>query len=237
MKRLLVFITLLAVFAGSCSFFDLGQNPAVEIDTQATIDAIVRKSAEETAAAQPTPTPVLATQTSTPVMAVSSPTLEATATATATATAVDSSSTPESSSTPAPSSTSAPNLTTTPVTATSGPGDNPTATKAAPGSLTVTPTLGVLLYGTLPPAVPSAKITVVNKSRAQAYISLQNYPPDGPAAFLEYPVRNQVKVDAPLGYYVYVVWVGGRQITGSFSLHKDDDLTITIFKDKVEITK
>lgn len=227
MKRLLVFITLLAVFAGSCSFFDFGQTPATDIDTQATIDAIVRKSAEETAAVQPPPTTVPPTQTSTPVVAVSSPTLEATVTATSAA----SSSTPESSSTPAA------NLTTTPVTATSGPGDNPTATKAAPGSLTVTPTLGVLLYGTLPPAVPSVKITVVNKSKAQAYISLQNYPPDRPAAFLEYPVRNQVKVDAPLGYYVYVVWVGGRQITGSFTLHKDDDLTITIFKDKVEITK
>lgn len=226
MRRLLGFITMLAVFAGSCSFFETGQNPAPDVDTQATIDAIVRKSAEETAAVQPPPTTVPPTQTATPVLAVSSPTLEATVTATS----VAPSSTPES------SSTAAPNLTTTPVTATSGPGDNPTATKAL-GSLTVTPTLGVLLYGTLPPAVPSVKITVVNKSRAQAYISLQNYPPDGPAAFLEYPVRNQVKVDAPLGYYVYVVWVGGRQITGSFTLHKDDDLTITIFKDKVEITK
>lgn len=227
MKRLLVFITLLAVFAGSCAFLETGQNPAADVDTRATIDAIVRKSAEETAAAQPLPTTVPPTQTSTPVLAVSSPTLEATVTASAAA----------SSSTPASSATPAPNLTTTPVTATSGPGDNPTATKAAPGNLTVTPTLGILLYGTLPPAVPSVKITVVNKSRAQAYISLQNRPPDGPAAFLEYPVRNQVKVDAPLGYYVYVVWVGGRQITGSFTLHKDDDLTITIFKDKVEISK
>lgn len=233
MRRLLGFVTLLAVFAGSCSFFDLGQNPAVQIDTQATIDALVRKSAEETAAAQPSPTTVLASQTSTPVLAVASPTFEATMTATA----IDSSPTPESSSSPAPSSTSAPNLTTTPVTATSGPGDNPTATKAASGNLTVTPTAGALLYGTLPPAVPSAKITVINKSRAQAYISLQNYPPGREAAYLEYPVRIQVKVDAPLGYYVYVVWVGGRKIVGEFSLHKDDDLTITIYKDKVEISK
>lgn len=224
MKRLLIFITLLAVFAGSCSFLEFGQNPA-DIDTQATIDAIVRESAEETLAAHPSPTTVPPTQASTQVVAVSSPTF----TATMTATALSSSSTPET------SSTSAPNLTTTPVTATSGPGDNPTATKAVPGSLTVTPTPGILLYGTLPPAVPSARITIVNKSRAQVYISLQNRPPDGPAAFLEYPVRNQVKVDAPLGYYVYVVWVGGRKIVGEFTLHKDDDITITIFKDKVKV--
>lgn len=231
MKRLLVFATLLAVFAGSCSFFQFGQNPAADIDTQATIDTIVRESAEETAAVQPPPTTVPPTPTSTPVLAVSSPTLAATISATVTATAID------SSSTPVPSSTPAPNLTTTPVTATSGPGDNPTATKATPGKLTLTPTPGVLLYGTLPPAVPSAKITVVNKSRAQAYISLQNYPPGREAAILEYPVRNQVRVDAPIGYYVYVVWVGGRKIAGEFTLHKDDDLTVTIHKDKVEISR
>jgi hypothetical protein len=83
--------------------------------------------------------------------------------------------------------------------------------------------------------VPFAKVTIINKSRTQVYISLQNRPPDGPVAYLEYPVRNQVKVDAPLGYYVYVVWVGGRKIVGEFTLHKTDDLTITIFKDKVEV--
>jgi hypothetical protein len=236
-KRFLTFITLLAVFAGSCSFLDFGQSPAEAVDTQATIDAMVRKSAEETAAAQPSPTTVLSTPTSTPVLAVASPTLEATVTATATGSAP----TAAPSSTPAPDLTTtpvtpAPNLTTTPVTATSGPGDYPTATKAASGNLTLTPTAGVLLYGTLPPAVPSAKITIINRSRVQAYISLQNYPPGREAAFLEYPVINRVKVDAPLGYYVYVVWVGGRKVVGEFSLHKDDDLTITIYKDKVEIS-
>jgi hypothetical protein len=225
MKRLLVFITLLAVFASSCSFLQTGLSPVSEVDTQATIDSVVRTSAEETLAAQPLPTTVPPTATVTPVVAVSSPTARATTTATEAA----------PSATPLPSSTSAPNLTTTPVTATSGPGDNPTATKAAPGSLTVTPTPGVLLYGTLPPAVPFAKVTIVNRSRTQVYISLQNYPTDKPAAFLEYPVKNQVKVNAPLGYYVYVVWVGGRKIVGEFTLHKTDDLTITIFRDKVEV--
>jgi len=92
-----------------------------------------------------------------------------------------------------------------------------------------------MLYGTLPPAVPSAKITVLNKSKTQAYISLQNYPPVNEDAFLEYPVEKKVNVRAPLGYYLYVVWVGGRKIVGEFRLHKDDDLTITIYKDKVEV--
>ena len=110
-----------------------------------------------------------------------------------------------------------------------------TATLAS-GQPTLTPTLGILKYGTLPPAVPSAKITIINKSRAQAYISLQNRPLDDNVAILEYPVEKQVKVDAPLGYYLYVVWVGGRKIVGEFVLHNSDLLTITIFKDRVEIT-
>ena len=82
--------------------------------------------------------------------------------------------------------------------------------------------------------MPSAQITIINKSKAQAYISLQNDPPSI-TTILEYPVPQQVKIRAPLGYYFYVVWVGGRQITGEFTLHRADELTITIYKDKVTI--
>lgn len=216
MKKILV-LTLVAVLASSCSALQTEQNPASSIDTQATINAVVQTSAARTLAAQPSPTTAPPTNTGTPVVA-SSPTAEATS--------------------DAPSSTPAPNLTTTPATATSGPTDSniATATQAAslPGAPTLTPTLGILKYGTLPPAVPSAKIKVINKSGAQAYISLQNYPLDKEVAILEYPVEKQVRFDAPLGYYVYVVWVGGRKIVGDFTLHNADDLTITIYKTKVE---
>jgi hypothetical protein len=75
----------------------------------------------------------------------------------------------------------------------------------------------------------------VNKSNAQAYISLQNYPKDKDVAILEYPVEKQVKVQAPLGYYLYVVWVGGRKIVGEFVLQGDDNLKITIYKDRVTV--
>lgn len=218
MKKILI-LTLVAILASSCSALQPGQNPAPapDIDTLATIDAIVRESSEETLAAQPSPTAVPVIDTATSVVA-SSPTTEA---------ASD-----------APSSTPAPNLTTTPATATSGPTQaNATATATlASGKPTLTPTLGILKYGTLPPAVPSAKVTILNKSKAQAYISLQNRPPDREVAILEYPVEKQVKVDAPLGYYLYVVWVGGRKIVGEFTLMKDDEITITIYKDRVEIS-
>lgn len=211
MKKILI-LTLLAVFASSCGMLQPVQDPASGIDTQATIDAIVRNSAEQTLAAQPSPTTAPPTETATPVLA-SSPTTEV--------------------STEAPSSTPLPDMT---ATATSG-AESPTATLAvsASGSPTLTPTLGILTWGTLPPAVPSAKITLLNKSRVQAYISLQNRPPDKQVAFLEYPVEKQVNVNAPLGYYLYVVWVGGRKIVGEFRLNHNDELTITIYKDRVEI--
>jgi len=220
MKKILI-LTLVAILASSCSVLQPGQNPAPNVDTQATIDAIVQRSAEQTLAAQPSPTTVPPTDTATPVVAEPSPTTE-----------VIEAITEE------PSSTPAPNLTTTPATATSGPVDsNPTATATQPVSSgpTLTPTLGILKYGTLPPAVPSAKITLVNKSKTQAYISLQNRPPDDNIAILEYPVEKEVKVSAPLGYYLYVVWVGGRKIVGEFTLNKNDEITVTIYRDRVEI--
>lgn len=213
MKKILI-LTLLAVFASSCSVLQPVPDPASGVDAQATIDAIVRTSAAQTLGAQPSPTTV-PTETATPVLA-SSPTTEVSA--------------------DMPSSTPLPNLTTTPATATSGP-EGPTSTLAVStsGNPTLTPTLGILKWGTLPPAVPSAKITLLNRSRTQAYISLQNRPPDRQVAFLEYPVERQVNVNAPLGYYLYVVWVGGRKIVGEFTLHNNDELTITIYRDRVEI--
>ncbi|MEW6287924.1 MAG: hypothetical protein AB1509_17075 [Chloroflexota bacterium] len=216
MRRLFGFLFLLTLVVSSCTAIGAEQTPAVNIDTQATIDAIVQTAAEQTAAVRPSPTPAPPTPTETAASAASP--VPATVT---------------SSPTSAPSSTPLPNLTTTPATATSGPSDTPTLAPSVKPTQTSTP--GPLLYGTLPPAVPSASITVVNKSKRQVYISLQNYPPNRAAAFLEYPVKNQVEVDAPLGYYVYVVWVGGRQIIGSFRLHKGDNLTIVIFKDQVVI--
>ncbi len=221
MKKILI-LTLVAVIASSCSALQSGQNPAPNVDTQATIDAMVRISSEQTLAAQPSPTPAPPTNTATPVIA-SSPTPEATVEA----------------SSDAPSSTPFPNLTTTPATATSGPVDpgvTATATQPAISSgPTLTPTLGILKYGTLPPAVPSTKITIYNRSKAQAYISLQHYEKDQEPAILEYPVEKDVRISVPLGNYLYVVWVGGRKIVGEFSISKNDELTIFIYKDRVEI--
>lgn len=90
-------------------------------------------------------------------------------------------------------------------------------------------------YGTLPPNLPSGSIIMINKAKADAYISLRVVTKDDYVSILEYPVDGTVKANAPAGKYTYVAWVGGRQFTGSFTLLKEDDLTITLFKDKITI--
>ena len=145
---------------------------------------------------------------------------------------------PEATATDTSTFTPEPNLTTTPATSTSGSVDSTSSASSTPTTSqaeapTLTPTLGVLTYGTLPPPAPFSTVTLINKSKAQAYISLQNYPADGNATILEYPVGKRVEVKAPLGNYVYVAWVGGKKITGSFVLHRGNGITITIYKDKV----
>lgn len=76
---------------------------------------------------------------------------------------------------------------------------------------------------------------MINRSKAQAYISLQVTMPDGRYSIIEYPVYGHVKVKAPIGYYVYVAWVGGNKMTGTFRLTSADSLTILLYKDKVVI--
>ena len=160
----------------------------------------------------PTPTPVLSNPSETPASA---------------------SATPENTT----ASTTVPNLTTTVTTATDLP-INPTVTApvtVVAGAATATPTLGILTYGTLPPAVPFNTITVWNRSRAQAYISLQVTMNDGRYAIIEYPVEGRITIKAPTGSYIYVAWVGGNKMSGGFRNHASDNWTIILFKDKVVI--
>jgi hypothetical protein len=119
-------------------------------------------------------------------------------------------------------------------TATNLPANGTTTATLAPG---VTPiwTLAVRTYGTLPPAVPFSNITLVNKANTEAYISLQVTMPDGTYSIIEYPVEGRITFQAPVGSYLYVTWVGGRKMVGEFRLRNDDDLTITLFRDRVAI--
>jgi len=211
MKKIIFSILALALASMACSVSDLTQivSPPT-LDVQNTSDVSAQT---QTAQATPTVVPVTDTLTATEAS-------------------------PEATATNILTSTLEANLTTTPATSTIEPAGSTSATpvpSSQAGIPTLTPTLGVLTYGTLPPAVPFSIVTLINRSKAQAYISLQNYPADGNVAILEYPVGKRVEVKAPLGYYVYVVWVGGKKITGSFVLNSGNDITITIYKDKVVV--
>ena len=77
---------------------------------------------------------------------------------------------------------------------------------------------------------------MLNKSKRDAYISLQCTTPDGYVTVIEYPVGgSRLNIDAPAGRYIYVAWVGGRKISGNFKLDKLQDLDLTIYKDRIEI--
>jgi hypothetical protein len=110
-----------------------------------------------------------------------------------------------------------------------------TATAVAQANATATITLHPRFYGTLPPAVPFGKIALINRAKADVYVSLQCTTVDGYKTIIEYPVFGRLRVSAPAGRYIYVAWVGGRQFQGSFRLDKGEDLSITFNRDKVTL--
>jgi len=220
MKKFTVLIVVCAFALNACLPAAAPINSAPTVDVAGTVNAIANIANTQTQAAQPF-------ATATPFQITATPTLEE----------------PSATSTPVPipnTDTPQPNLTTTPATATSGPAVNPTAmftSTLVPGSPSLTPTLGILTYGTLPPANrPYTYITLVNKAHRQAYISLQVVTDQG-YTIIEYPVKGTVKVKIPTGSYTYVVWVGGRQIVGYFKISKNDEPTLLLYKDKVVINK
>ena len=207
-----VLVVAAALLLGACipsNLVPTQQQP--NVDFAATANANLQTYVAQTLTAQPTPTVVPVTNTPTPTAVL----FEASPTETAT-------------------DLPAPDLTTTPATATGGA--PVTTTAPAPGVRTMVPTLTIRLYGTLPPAVPFGNITLINKAKAEAYISLQITTKQGGPTILEYPVTGREKIEAPSGYYLYVAWVGGNKMVGNFSLRQDGSLFITLYKDKVVIS-
>lgn len=114
-------------------------------------------------------------------------------------------------------------------------GGTPAATTLPP-----TATLGTaqpLFYGTLPPDLPYGTINFFNKSHVDVYISLRCVTKEGYITIIEYPVKKNFNAGAPAGRYTYVAWVGGRQFDGSFVMDKDGFITITFFKDRINVKK
>ena len=205
---------------------------APAVDAQATDAALALTMAVETLNALPTPTLEPATDTPAPTATFTEP-----PTATETATATETL-TPDPNASATNTLTPNPSLTTTAtgtLTATlTVTGTLPTTTPFTP---TATETLHARFYGTLPPAIPYGKVSLINRSKAEVYISMQCTTVDGYTTIIEYPVPKGMRVSAPAGSYTYVAWVGGRQFQGSFSLGKNHEVAITFMKDKVTVTK
>ncbi|MGZ9221694.1 MAG: hypothetical protein ACXW4Q_06265 [Anaerolineales bacterium] len=222
MKKTVILGLIVALALGGCVLpaiptTNIGSTPNTgpTVDVAGTVDAILKTALAQTLTAQPTVTSVPPTDTPTSVLESFVPVTIVASTFTAT-----------------PVTDPA----TTPATATGGPGDSiSTATLAAVVPGTSIPTLTIRLWGTLPPAVPSSDIILINKSKTQAYISLQVTSPDGRYAVLEYPVVGRIEIKAPIGSYLYVAWVGGNKMVGNFKLHGNEELSITLYKDKIDV--
>lgn len=207
-----VFAALVILFIGACLPLNFTPTTSPNVDLAGTAEANLKTAVVQTLTAQPT-------ITSAPLNLSAAPTLTS---------ETAPSSTPTSSPIVAESTTAI-----TPtfelITSTNLPATVPA------GSASQTPTLGVLTYGTLPPAVPFSNVTLINRSKTQAYISLQVVTAEGGPTIIEYPVVGQIEIKAPTGHYIYVAWVGGRKMVGEFRLPKDEDLSIILYKDRVVI--
>lgn len=231
-KKITLFLALSFLFSACLPAFTTetasAPTPLSEADLQLTAAVFSQQTlqAVPTETSLPSETPVIvtatntlvpetATETQNPVLLTLTATL-GTGTVTAGTTAGP------------PSSTSAVIAGTLPFTGTPSVTSNP---------LTATSTIEPqpLFHGTLPPSLPFSTITLVNKSKADAYISLRGVTKDGYVTYIEYPVNGTVKTKAVAGQYTYVAWIGGREFTGSFNLPKDIDLFITLFKNRIEI--
>lgn len=210
----MVFAVVILLIIGACLPSNL--LPVSLAQPSADSSGLTQASApSETATLPPTDTAVPVTDTSAP--ATETPAASATETAT---------------------TSPIPNLTTTFVTATEGTvaAGESTATLAVAGVETTTSTPSHLTYGTLPPENrPFSQVTLFNRSHAEAYISLQVNTRDFGPTIIEYYVERMVTIRAPVGYYLYVAWVGGNKMVGNFRLSENDDLLITLFADRVVI--
>lgn len=87
----------------------------------------------------------------------------------------------------------------------------------------------------LPKDTVYKRVRIENATRSQMDISLHCTTPQGLHTILEYEGVKHLTVEAPDGDYVYVVYVGGRQIVGSFSLRHVPGVLLTVYSDHVTV--
>jgi hypothetical protein len=106
----------------------------------------------------------------------------------------------------------------------------------APIEPTATATVPELIsLDKLPPGTIYKRVRIENRSRSQMDISLHCTTLKGLQTVLEYENVKNLSVEAPDGNYIFVVYAGGRQMTGGFSLLTVPSLTITVYADRVAV--
>jgi hypothetical protein len=218
MKRIALFVALIFLTTACLPLTSTPPPPTPPVvDNARTAEAMLKTAIAQTLAVLPTDTPPLSTATSIATSTLEMfPTLTPDIVMTATQAAIDTAQFASTGTFEAPTGTPGP---------VTGPLVSPTTTH----------TPAVLTYGTLPPAVPFASITLVNRAKTQAYISLQVVTAQGGPTIMEYPVHGRIEIEAPVGQYLYVAWVGGRKMVGQFRLRQEDDLEILLYRDRIEV--
>ncbi len=107
-----------------------------------------------------------------------------------------------------------------------------TTTPQATGTATLVEAISL---DKLPPDTVYKRVRIDNESHAQMDISLHCTTHQGLHTILEYTNVRNLTIEAPEGDYVYVVYVGGRQIVGSFSLRHVPSAYITVYKDHATV--
>ncbi len=87
----------------------------------------------------------------------------------------------------------------------------------------------------LPKDTVYKRVRLENQSGRQMDVSLHCTTVHGLQTVLEYESVRNLTVQAPEGYYIYVLYVGGRQRSGSFSLLSVPSVTITVYPDRVVV--
>lgn len=88
---------------------------------------------------------------------------------------------------------------------------------------------------TLPRDTVYKPVVIRNKSHAQMDISLHCTTHQGLQTVIEYEHVRTLSDEIPECDYVYVVWVGARQIVGSFTLYRIPDIAITVYAQRVDV--
>lgn len=87
----------------------------------------------------------------------------------------------------------------------------------------------------LPADTVYKRVRIENQSHRQMDVSLHCTTLHGLHTVLEYQNVKNLSVEAPEGDYVFVIYVGGRQRSGTFSLLSVPNVTVTVYTDRVVI--